>query len=60
MKNEIKSLLKEWDENLANMKGHLYEIGDKPESFGYNLLATQALQLSECINDVTRLLIEGE
>lgn len=60
MKEKINLLLKQWDENFADMRQDLYQIGDRPESFHYNLLATQALQLSECINDLTRLLVEGE
>lgn len=31
------------------VRAHLYEIGSKPESFEYNLAATQALTLSEVL-----------
>lgn len=46
----IRNLITQWEFELTELKTALAEIGGKPESFEYNLLATEALRLSMCIN----------
>ena len=46
------SLLDEWKHELNALKVELYELGDKPDSFKYNVLSAEALRLSQCIIDL--------
>ena len=41
-----------WKCELRDLKKELCELGDKPDSFKYNLLATEALILSSCMLDL--------
>lgn len=50
-------VLDEWIHELNSLKVDLYELGDKADSFKYNMLATEALRLSQCIIDLQQLLV---
>lgn len=48
----IDELLIKWQEELDVLKCNLIELGGRPDSFEYNIIATQALMLSQCIIDL--------
>lgn len=54
----LKQLIEKWKDDYRDIKNALVEIGAKPHSLEYNLLATEALALSCCILDATDTLIE--
>jgi hypothetical protein len=53
-------LLNEWTDELTSLKLDLYDLGNEPDSFKYNILATEALRLSMCICDLQRKLLTQE
>lgn len=56
----MNDVLNEWSHELNSIKVDLYELGNKPDSTQYNLLATEALRLSMCICDLQRKLLTQE
>ena len=42
-------LLDNWKNVYDDLKDSLAQIGDRADSYEYNLLATQAMSLHECI-----------
>lgn len=46
-----------WSIQYDDLKTRLGDIGHKADSLEYNLYATQALQLHECIADLQRVQI---
>lgn len=56
--NLIKEMIQKWREEYSQIKDILIVKGAESSSNEYNLLATEALRLSECMNDAADLLIE--
>lgn len=50
-------ILAEWKEQVAEIKANLYDIGEKGDSLHYNLLATEAMALSQCIMELQDYLL---
>lgn len=49
----VSERLQEWKEELNVLIEDMRELGDKPDTLRYELLSTEALRLSRCINDLT-------
>ena len=49
---KLNTLISVWQNELLSLRESLYDLGNKPDSLAYNLLSTEALRLSMCINDV--------
>lgn len=47
----VDELIEKWSEELRVLRDWLYDLGDQAHTNRYNLLATEALRLSLCIND---------
>lgn len=47
----VDELIEKWSEELRALRVELYDLGDQAHTNRYNLLATEALRLSLCIND---------
>lgn len=56
----MNDVLNEWTHELNSIKVDLYNLGEKGDSFQYNILATEALRLSMCICDLQRKLLTQE
>ena len=56
-KHRIKELIVVWRYEFDSIKEQLITKGSEANSQEYNLLATEALRLSLCINDLTDLLL---
>jgi hypothetical protein len=48
----IGEVIKLWEDELQELKGVLYQLGDKADTVQYNLYAAEALRLSMCINEI--------
>lgn len=55
----MNELLRQWRSELHELKGVLYQIGDKADSNQYNLYAAEALRLSMCISELQEALYEN-
>jgi len=55
----ITRLLLDWNNEMNHLKETLWDIGDKGDSFQYNILSAEALRLSMCINELQTVLIDG-
>lgn len=53
----IKKMIEEWRNEFYSIKEQLIINGGESNSLEYNLLATEALRLSMCINDATDLIL---
>ena len=51
-------LLDAWQIELGDVTGNLEAIGSRADSFEYNMLATQALRLSQCIIELQQCMME--
>lgn len=58
-KTKIKELIKTWQDEYNEIKTTLF-INNVDNMVEYNRLCTQALQLHECINDATRMLVDWD
>ena len=54
----MKELLEQWQNELHELKGVLYQIGDKADTNQYNLYAAEALRLSMCISELQQVIYE--
>ena len=52
-------LIEEWGLEYAELKGLLRKLGGEADSLQYNLIASEALRLSQCISDVQQMLLES-
>ena len=50
-------MIESWREEFASIKEQLIVRGGEANSVEYNILATEALRLSLCINDATDLML---
>lgn len=50
-------VLNDWYYEMEELKAKLYELGDKGDSFQYNILAAEALRLTICICDLQRKML---
>ena len=48
-------LLKAWEGDYGLLKNMLFDLGDKPDSQKYNVLAAEAMRLHECILGLERM-----
>lgn len=53
----IKKMIESWKAEFASIREQLILKGGESSTLEYNLLATEALRLSLCINDATDLLL---
>ena len=53
-------VLDTWKIQYDGLKDALAQIGDRADSFEYNMLATQAMQLHECILDLVEMNNAGQ
>lgn len=53
----IKKMIESWKNEFASIREQLILKGGESSTLEYNLLATEALRLSLCINDATDLLL---
>lgn len=58
MKTKLKNIIAQWQGELDELKGVLVMKGGEAASLEYNILATEALRLSICISDATRVLLQ--
>ncbi|MNC76851.1 hypothetical protein D3C75_1286660 [compost metagenome] len=58
--NPIDELLAGWEAALSDLRTELYKLGDQAHTNSYNLLATEALRLSVCINGLRKALMEDK
>ena len=56
----MNDVLNEWTDELTSLKIDLYNLGEKGDSFQYNILAAEGLRLSMCICDLQRKLLTQE
>lgn len=54
----MNKLLSSWEEDLAELVATLCSIGEKGDSFQYNILSAQALRLSMCISDLKGTMLD--
>jgi len=52
-------LIEEWGLEYAELKGLLRKLGGEADSLQYNLIASEALRLSQCISDVQQMMLES-
>jgi hypothetical protein len=58
MRTQLLGLIDEWSIEYNERKAMLWTLGDKGDSMQYNLYATEALRLQQCIVDAQRMIIE--
>ena len=56
-KQLIQEMIEAWREEYHSIKEQLILKGAESNSYEYGLLATEALRLSECMNDASDLLL---
>lgn len=60
---QIEEVLVSWEKELDNIKSRLLEIGERGDSFEYNILSSRALAVAEVLKDIApivALLRRGE
>jgi hypothetical protein len=54
----IKALINKYREDYAIIKEHLVKLGSEADSNEYALLATEALTITICMNDLADILLK--